>query len=123
MEPDHDDRVTAAAVCRLAANVSALTGEVALLPERLEQLEKRERRIRALVAAVAVVALLLTGWNLRQDASHRAVQQQNTAFRHGFCRGAADLRTYLASAPAGPPAGQEAAVRLEGLFRSLCERP
>lgn len=134
MEQDHDGRVTAAAVGRLAANVGALAEEVGRLPGRLEKLEKREwrsvRLIRALVAGVAVVALLaatatagLAWWNLRQDASHRAQQQQNTAFRRGLCKASRDWQTYLAQAPAGSPAGQEAAARLEALFRSLCERP
>lgn len=151
MRPD-DNEVTAADVRRLTANVSALAEVVADLPRRLEKLEKREwrsvRLIRALVAGVAVIALLLAVtavvfgvWNHNQDADRSrsraartdqvaaleqklaAVQQRNTAFREGFCRGAADIRTYLASAPAGPPAGQEAAARLGPLFRSLCSQP
>jgi len=119
------DRVTDEAVKDLAVSVDDLAGKT----ETLKDLVLHDKHvIHRLIGAVAVLALLIAGatagfalWNTRQDASHLAVQRENTEFRDGVCREIGDWRTYLAETPPGNPARQAAASRIEAGFRSLCK--
>jgi hypothetical protein len=77
LNPNTDGPAAAAAISALAANVRALTGEVADLPARLEKLEARERRntfwirIAGFSLAFLALAFALAAWWIAVEHSDR----------------------------------------------------